>query len=61
MIGAAPFLQMLILAVLRIFGVVTARMGNKWAILAQSILAVLRIFWVAQSEWEKMGLPPPRH
>ena len=61
MMGAAPFLHMLILAVLRIFGVVTARMGNKWAILAQSILDVLRIFWVVQSEWEKMGLPPPRH
>ena len=60
--GAAPFLHMLILAVMRIFGVVIARIGNKWTILAQSILDVLRIFWVVHSEWAKiMGLPPPRH
>ena len=61
MMGAAPFLHMPILGVLRIFGVVKVKMGNKWVILAifaKPILAVFRIFWGGTARLGKNGADP---
>ena len=61
MMGAAPFLHMPILGVLRIFGVVKVKMGNKWVILvifANPNLAVLRIFWGGTARLGKNGGAP---